>query len=223
MSSDRKITRPDMTALPKEFKTLQEGASIEQVLLSMHEMATAYATIAAGYTSTLSGIIADQEEMRVIQEAHGIRIGRLEVWQNEIREGGLAPPLPKMRAEMGSSTDLTKHASQEIGERVVAELKNKSTPPPDVAKVAEISQDVMRVAVERVKSEQWDRLEIERMAIAKKAEEDRLAAAKASKAREDALLLLNGQQKIMTKWAAIAAIILMVIGVVREVVLRMHP
>ena len=222
-----------MPSVPREFKPLPENASHEQLVHAQHEMASAYATIAAGFVDQIPKLVEDHAEFRVIQEAHGVRLGRLEIWRDELQ---LAPPLPPMRAEMGSSADLTKHASGEIADKVTAVISDKTTPGPDREQVQAISEDVLRVAIARVKQEQdaqkWREVEEER----KKAETDRLAMeakaaqikaqadadAKAAKDQADEdkrkLALENAKAKSNTKWALVLAIGMGVIGTVREIV-----
>lgn len=73
--------------------------------------------------------------------------------------------LPPMREKFASSNDIAKAAGTEIAQRIDAESRDPRTPsPPPPAKVAEISADVMRIAVDRVKAEQWDAREAERKA-----------------------------------------------------------
>jgi len=216
-----------MAAVQREFKPLPEGATMDQIIHALQEMASAYATIAAAYSSQLPEILEDMAEMRVIQEAHGVRIGRLEIWHAEQVQDD--QELPPMRQRLSSTSDvaLVKDASQEIGQRVVAELKNTSTPPPDVNKVADISEDIFQRAIDRVKALELDKreaaaaaAEAERVALAKQAEIDRKALAREAQLREDNLKALNAQQKITTRWAVIGAGAVMLIGVLRELLLR---
>jgi hypothetical protein len=222
-------TRPSQPAVQRDFRPLPEGASLDQIIFALQEMASAYATIAAAYTSQLPLILEDLQELQVIQVAHGVRLDRLEIWQADQLQGEQA--LPPMRPRLSSTSDqaITKNASHEIGERVVAELKNTSTPPPDVAKVAEISADIMQIAIDRVKAQELDKrdaaaaaAEAQRVAIAKQAEADRARLAEEARLREVGLKALNAQQKITTRWAIIMAVAIMIIGVAREILLRMH-
>ena len=86
--------------------------------------------------------------------------------------------LPPMRAESPSSHELTRHVSREIAEQFEAESRNTTTPPPDAAKVEAISESVVQVAITRLKSEQWDKLQAERDAVAR---EQRAAARELTK------------------------------------------
>lgn len=229
----RTTTRPNLKAVPREFRALPADASFEQLLHAYQEQSAAYATIAAGYNSEIPAIRGDVAELQVLTEAHGVRIGRLEIW----REDALStPPLPPMRAELGSSNDLTKHASGEIADKVTAVISDTTTPGPDREQVQAISEDVLRVAIARVKQEEnsrkWEELEAERKA----AEQDRMAMeakaaqikaqadadAKAAKERADddrrKLALENAQAKTRTVWALVLAGFLGAGTVVREVV-----
>jgi hypothetical protein len=218
----RTTTQPEVHAVPRTFKPLPEGASEEQRHHAYLEMAGAYATIAAAYTSQLPRLIRDNEEFRVVQEAHGIRIGRLELWREDMQA---APPLPPMRAEFPSTADLVEHASKQLDAKVAAEIRDKSTPPPTPEKVASISKDVMAAAIAQVKQEEaakkWEALEQERKA----AETDRVAMEEKARqlklqAEDDnrKLALENTQAKTRTKWAAILAGLLGIGTVVRELI-----
>src|SRR5271166_4813943 len=185
MASDR--TKPEQVAVPRTFKSLPDGASYEQIMQALHELGAAYATIAAGYTAQLPSLIEDHRELRVVQEAHGVRLSALEVWRSRMDE---VPPLPPMRPESESTNDLSKHASKEIAEKVAAELADPATPAPSAEKVASITEDVMQAVITRLKAEQWDRLEQER----KQAENDRIERLKA-----------NAKERTKAKWKIIVA------------------
>jgi hypothetical protein len=204
---------PKVHDVPRVFKALPEGASIEQLLHAQHELGAAYATIAAAYTGQLPKLREDVDEVRFIQDAHGVRIGRLEIWREEMQTVA-PPPLPPMREESASSHDLAKHVSQEVAEKVAAEIHNKSTPPPDKDKIAALSEEAIQVAVTRLKAQQWDAVEQQRKA----AESDRLAVEKQAKLDRDALALENAKSRNKTKWALYLAGFLGVGTVAREVI-----
>jgi hypothetical protein len=190
--ADRSPTRPSQTAVPHVFKPLPTGASLEQIVQALHEQGAAYATIAAGFNSSLPALKRDYEEFRVIQEAHGVRLGRLEVWRAQLAG------LPSMRVESPSSNDLSKHVSEEVAARVAAEVANPSTPPPDAKKVGEITEDVMQAALAQIKSKWWDEREAERKA----AETVRLE-----------LVEVNSKEKARATWKIAVACILAGISV----------
>lgn len=215
----RRTTRPVEQLAPRTFKPLPEAASIEQIVQALHEMATAYAAIAANAMDVLPQFRADLDEMRVVQEAHGIRIDKLELWRSSLQA------LPPMRPESASTADVARHGSKEIGERVVAEIRDKSTPPPSAEKVAAISEEVLRAAIVRVKQEEsaakWEALEHER----KSAEAERVAVEKQAQSAREALAVENAQAKNKAKWAIILAGAMGIGTIVRELVewaLRSH-
>lgn len=72
-----------------------------------------------------------------------------------------------LQADRDSSMDLAEYVGREVSQRVEAETKNPSTPPPDAAQIASISKDVMAAALVTLKAEQWDKLEAERKAAEK--------------------------------------------------------
>jgi len=64
--------------------------------------------------------------------------------------------LPPMRPKLDSTHDDAEHASQEVARRYEAEVKNPSTPPPGVEKVKQFTQDVMEIALAKVKAKMLD-------------------------------------------------------------------
>lgn len=98
---------------------------------------------------------------------HQILVGRVDAL--EVAVGIVLPP---MRQRFESSHDVARVVGEQIANTIEADSRNPDTPsPPPLEKVKAISEDVVRVAVDRLKAEQWDKLENER----KHAEEDRLA------------------------------------------------
>ena len=83
---------------------------------------------------------------------------------------------PPPRPESDSSHDLAKHVSQEIIQRIEAEVQNPQTPPPDSAKVAAIQETVMAAAITKIKAQQWDDLQTERKANARELTKFKYAA-----------------------------------------------
>ena len=169
--------RPASTAIvPRVFKPLREGASFEQLLQSYQEMASAYATIAAAFTSQLPKVIEEHEEFAFVQRGHERRIGDLEEWR---QHAALIGRLPTMRPESTSTHEIIEHFGHELDKRVETERKNSSTPPPGPEEVAAIGKNVMAAAVMMIKAEQKDKEDADRQA----AENDRRAL-EASNVRE---------------------------------------
>jgi len=208
MAQDRNTTRPERAAVPTGFKRLPAEASTDQIIHAFHEMAIAYATIAAEYTTTIPELQKDNEEMRVIQEAHGVRLGRLEVWRAEME----ASVLPPMREKFASSNDIAAHIGEVAAKHIEAEQRNVSTPPPDAAKIAQIIADPVKIAVDEIKAGWWDRLEKER----KDAESERVRVELKAKEQRDALALDNERSRNKTKWAIALAAALALGTLIRE-------
>lgn len=118
-----------------------------------------------------SRIAGDHHETAVNVDIMRHELQRIGTWVASLPQG--IPSLPPMREEAASSLELAEHVGRRVAEAVEAETKNPSTPPPDAAKVASISKDVIAAAIMQLKAEQWDKLEQERKA----AEVDRLASA----------------------------------------------
>jgi hypothetical protein len=150
--------------------------------------------------SMISGFASVQGQLSKFEE-------HLSETRTILQQATKMPPLPPMRPESSSSHDLAKHVSAEIAEKVAAEIRNPSTPPPDKEKVAAISVDMIQAAVNQVKTalkaENWDKLEAERKA----AEADRLALLKAAEADKLELAKTNAREKLRMKWTAIGAVV----------------
>jgi hypothetical protein len=180
-------TRRPLPYAPRAFRPLPEGASIEQILHALQEMASAYATIASGYTFHLPLLATEVDEIRAEVLVLGSDLRRL-----TSRFDKFAPPassLPPMRPPTESTHDLAKMLGHEVAQRIDAEARDPTTPPPSAETIEGIVSERVAIELIRIKASNWERIEKER----NDAELDRVELAK-----------LNARERLRVRWAAIA-------------------
>ena len=138
-------------------------------------------------------------EMRVAEQ-HSARL---------VAQDPSLTPVPAMREQFASSHDLTEQVSEVAAQAVVADLENKSTPPPGLEKIKALIAAPTLEAVDKVKAE-------ERNA----AEAERIATAAETRRQSNIQIAATAQAKTNTKYAIILAAVLAAIAVGKDVAER---
>lgn len=108
-----------------------------------------------------------------------------------------SPGLPPMRPRYASTHEEARAVSIEIAQRIDAETRNPSTPsPPPPETMVKISEDVLQMAMDRIKAANWDRLEAERKdREAERVEAERKASELAAQAKAAEVSLSIAREK----------------------------